>query len=534
MTSPATILTALLLLCSVVACNGPRDATAGQTGTDSAHSASSTGAQQGDGSTGGDGSGETSVGGVESSSGDAKAGSSTGPQHACSEDEFVADHVCVPCPADSTNAAGDDPSGPSTLCDDACTEAFAVTCDAFEEAYVKPSSILDGQSFGWSTAVHGNTVVVGSTLGGPLNGDGHRTGAVHVFEHDGSRWFEQATLDPSPRWGPSFSHLQAFGWSVSLDGDTLAVGSFDGVAVLHREGTDWVLQSFLTGDAPGFFAAAVHVRGDVLAVGAPRARIGPSAEEFDTGAVWIYTRSGSTWTEQAMLTSSSPGPGARFGASVALSGDRLAVGAPEEGEGQTLRSGGAYIFERTGDTWSSPIRIQSDAPRYEGAFGTALDLDGETLIVSELEAVHVFEHEAAWVQAARLHASTPVEATFFGISLARDGDRLVVGAVRDPSAATGVNGAQETDPLRERSGAAYVFEREDGEWTERAYVKAPNTDHGDWFGFSVALHGELWVIGAPYEDSAAVGINGDPFDDSAFNVGAAYIRQFGDEPTPRG
>jgi hypothetical protein len=110
----------------------------------------------------------------------------------------------------------------------------------------------------------------------------------------------------------------------------------------------------------------------------------------------------------------------------------------------------------------------------------------------------------------------------FGFSVGISGDTIVVGAIGEASAANGVNGNQ-FDGSAPLAGAAYVFERSAGLWSQSAYLKASNTDSDDMFGYAVAISGDTVVVGAPYEDSAATGLNGNQMDNSVLDAGAAYV-----------
>ena len=121
-----------------------------------------------------------------------------------------------------------------------------------------------------------------------------------------------------------------------------------------------------------------------------------------------------------------------------------------------------------------------------------------------------------------MKASNTEEFDQFGTSVAVSGDTVVVGAVREASNATGVNGNQ-SDNSAPLAGAAYVFVRDGTTWSQQAYLKASNTDADDFFGFSVAVSADTVVVGALLEDSNATGVNGNQSDNSAFSAGAAYV-----------
>ena len=196
--------------------------------------------------------------------------------------------------------------------------------------------------------------------------------------------------------------------------------------------------------------------------------------------------------QQAYLKASNTDENDWFGWSVAISGDTVVVGAifessnatgvnGNQGDNSETNSGAAYVFLRNGGVWS---------------------------------------------QQAYLKASTVTDDLFeveqFGGSVAISGDTVVVGAIGESSYATGVNG-NEGDNSAANSGAAYVFVRDGGVWSQQAYLKASNTDGTDLFGASVAISGDTVVVGAIQESSNATGVNGNEGDNSAANSGAAYV-----------
>jgi hypothetical protein len=128
----------------------------------------------------------------------------------------------------------------------------------------------------------------------------------------------------------------------------------------------------------------------------------------------------------------------------------------------------------------------------------------------------------AWTQQAYLKASNTDAGDRFGQGLAIDGDTLVAGARFEASAASGVNGDQ-SDNSAPIAGAVYVFTRTAGAWTQQAYLKPSNAGANQNFGGSVAIAGDLVVVGARLEDSNATGINGDQKNSSAPDSGAVYL-----------
>jgi FG-GAP repeat len=194
--------------------------------------------------------------------------------------------------------------------------------------------------------------------------------------------------------------------------------------------------------------------------------------------------------QQAYLKASNTGVGDFFGISVAVSASTVVVGAPYEDSNATgvdgdqadnsaPNAGAAYVFIRSGTTWS---------------------------------------------QQAYLKASNTERNDWFGWSVAVSASTVVVGATREDSNATGVDGDQ-ADNSATDAGAAYVFVRGGSgtTWSQQAYLKASNTEAMDYFGRSVAVSASTVVVGAPGEDSNATGVNGDQADNSAESAGAAYV-----------
>jgi hypothetical protein len=321
------------------------------------------------------------------------------------------------------------------------------------------------------------------------------------------------------------------------------------------------------------FGCSVALSGDTLAVGAlgessGAVGVNPSGGQADNsalgaGAVYVFVRTGTTWTQQAYLKASNTEAGDEFGSSVALSGDTLAVGAVGEAsaavgvnppggqaDNRTRDAGAVYVFVRTGTTWTQQAYLKASNPDALDLFGSSVALSGDTLAVGawgewsaavgvnppggqannladRAGAVYVFVWTGTtWTQQAYLKASNTGESDHFGSSVALSGDTLAVGAVGEASAADGVNPAGgQADNSARFSGAVYVFVRIGTTWTQQAYLKASNTDAYDAFGSSVALSGGTLAVGATDEASRAVGVNppGGQADNSAYRAGAVYV-----------
>jgi len=271
--------------------------------------------------------------------------------------------------------------------------------------------------------------------------------------------------------------------------------------------------------------------------------VNPTSDEgaVNSGAVYVYTRTGATWSFQAYLKASNTGADDWFGSSVSLSGDgnTLAVGADNEaGSGTGVnptsndwapRSGAVYVYTRAGAIWSFQAYIKASNTGAYDEFGVSVSLsgDGNTLAVGAwLEAgsgtgvnptsdegaersgaVYVYTRTGAtWSFQAYLKASNTGANDFFGVdvSLSGDGNTLAVGARLEDGSGTGVNPT--SDEGAGDSGAVYVYTRTGAIWSFQAYLKASNTGARDWFGQSVSLSGDgnTLAVGAISEDAVYV------------------------------
>ena len=291
---------------------------------------------------------------------------------------------------------------------------------------------------------------------------------------------------------------------------------------------------------------SLSANGRYLAVGAP----GYPVSNGNGGSVYVFTRHGGTWQQQALLEAAFPQQGDGFGTSLALSGegDTLAVGAPGEGNPQSV-GGTVYVFTRSGDRWNPQQSLNAQAPDMGDRFGETLALsqDGNTLAVGALReagdastingpvnnnlrgsgAAYVFTRAGgAWTQQAYVKASNPDSFDNFGraLALSADGQTLAVGATGEASAAKGVDGDPQ-DNTANSSGAVYVYSRDQDTWRQQAYVKASNTEPLAWFGSAIALSadGGVMAVGSQHENSGATGIDGDQENNTADRSGAVYV-----------
>lgn len=316
-------------------------------------------------------------------------------------------------------------------------------------------------------------------------------------------------------------------------------------------------------DIDDFFGYSVAASGETIVVGAPyensKAK-GVDGNQLDnskpdSGAVYVFSRSSGQWIQQAYLKPSNTGTGDSFGWSVAISGDSLVVGAPDEdsnavgvnGAGNndfSNDSGAAYVFVRNGSSWTQQAYLKASNTGDQDHFGGTVAISGDTIVVGAYAeasnavgvngnqannsspfagAAYVFvRHGTTWTQQAYLKASNTHFGDRFGTAVAVSGDTIVVGAQYEQSKAEGVNGDQSDDSLA-YAGAAYVFTRVLDVWSQQAYLKASNTDAYDRFGWAVAVDGDTIVVAAPNERSSATGVDGNQLDESTPGAGAVYV-----------
>jgi hypothetical protein len=446
--------------------------------------------------------------------------------------------LAVGARCESSNATGTDgdPSDDSTICSGAVYVFSRSGSEWTQQAYVKACNTGTHDQFGFSVALSsdGNTLAVGAVDedsnatgidGDPSDNSAHSSGAVYVFDRSKSGWTQQAYVKASNTGADD-----QFGHSIALssDGNTLAVG------------------------AVGEESNATGIDGD------------PSDNSaHSSGAVYVFDRSKSEWTQQAYVKASNTEAADQFGCSVALSndGNTLAVGAYGEDSDATgtagdpsdnsaEMSGAVHVFVRSGSAWTQQAYVKASNTGVQDGFGwaVALSSDGNTLAVGAIGedsntsgvggnqsdnsaiwsgAVYVFSRSVSeWTQQAYVKASDAGEGDRFGlyVALSSDGNTLAVGAAGEGSNATGIDG-DPSDDSAIWSGAAYVFARNGSAWAHQAYAKASNTDEDDLFGFCVALSsdGNTLAVGAHGEASNATGMGGNQSDNSVEGAGAVYL-----------
>jgi len=340
-----------------------------------------------------------------------------------------------------------------------------------QTAELTASDLAMGDRFGNAVAINesGNTVVVGALAGSDAAQD-----AAYVFTEPASGWKNMTqtakltAADGNAGWG--------FGGSVSISGNTVVVagGAFQpgGTPVMcpayvfTEPASGWTNMTpsakLTAPDGAGF--GAVSISGNTVVAGTVAAPLwsGP-------GAAYVFTESGSVWTQAAELTDFAPGADDEFGTSVSISGNTVVVGAPwfeVHVDFYTVAQGAAFVFTEPASGWRNATLT------------------------------------------AELTASDGAEGDEFGTSVSISGNTVVVGAI-----------CFFPDVNMYGPGASYVFTESGSSWTQTAELTASGGAAGDEFGSSVSIGGNTMVVGAPY---ATVGGNS--------QQGAAYV--YGTPPPP--
>jgi hypothetical protein len=265
-----------------------------------------------------------------------------------------------------------------------------------EQGKLIPSSGVVTEYVDFPVAIDGDTVLVPARNS---DADCSNCGAVYVFTRTGGVWSQQAILTANDgASGDDFGNL------VSIDGDTAVVGAggdddngsnSGSVYVFVRSGGVWSQQAKLTpGDgAAGDQASWAVIDGDTIVAGAD----GDADHGFHTGSAYVYVRSGGVWSEQAKLTASDGAGGDNFGFPPALDGDTAVIGAWGDDDNGS-NSGSAYVFTRSGGSWSQEAKLTASDAATNYDFGFGVGLDGNTVVVgAEGSLVNGIKTGAAYV-----------------------------------------------------------------------------------------------------------------------------------------
>jgi len=363
-----------------------------------------------------------------------------------------------------------------------------------------------GDLFGFSVSIDGDTALIGAFWD---DDNGFNSGSAYVFTRTSGTWSQQAKLTADDG-----AEGDSFGRSVSIDGDTALIGAGESLFssdtgsayVFTRTGGTWSQQAKLTADdaaAGDRFGFSVSIDGDTALIGASES----DDAGFKSGSAYVFTRTGSTWNQQAKLTADDAAALGRFGFSVSIDGDTALIGAPKFDDGAAKPSdryedgeppGSAYVFTRTSGTWNQQAELTADDAAEGDWFGLSVSIDGDTALIGAHVSVGLSSRDSGsayvftrtsdtWNQQAKLAADDAVGGVLLGISVSIDGDTALIGATQKvDDGFTSVF----------TSGSAYVFTRTSGTWSQLTKLTVDDAEKINSVGSSVALDGDTALIGA--------------------------------------
>ncbi len=353
-------------------------------------------------------------------------------------------------------------------------------------AEVLASDSWVGAGFGWSVAVSGSTAVVGAPYA-DTPGVSY-TGAAYVFSKVDGTWTQEAELVASDA-----ANGDNFGWSVSISGTTVVVGAPDhyygiGSAYVFTDtGGTWTQAAEL--QAAGLEGTGGEKFGYSVVTSGSTAIIGADGYSGQTGAVFVFTDSGGTWTEQPMLAGAPVTTGDKFGWSMTLSGTTLVVSAVKH-----AGNGAVFVFTGSGGVWTYETELTAADGVYNDYFGDKVATNGKRIVAGapghngEQGTAYVFDGSgASWTQVGELTASDGGPKDCFGWSVGLSGKNVLVGA----------------EQTNNDSGAAYVFKKKGAGWPQTAELTAGDGGATDEFGYSANLSGKIAIIGADGAEAGA-------------------------------
>ncbi len=404
------------------------------------------------------------------------------------------------------------------------------TIDKYQHFQIDPSKLtaadgLRGDEFGYSVAVDGNTAVIGAYQDDHTDDDDNtigNAGSAYVFTKVSGVWSQVAKLTASDGAG-----TDEFGYSVAVNGETVVVGAHlddhtdgdgdtdddEGAAYVFTKPANGWADMTQTAKLTAFGAAANDEFGISVAVDGNTVLVGAHQYDSGKGAAYVFTKPYTGWAdsnETAKFIASDAAANDEFGISVALDGDTAMIGAYHDDhtdDGNTIgNAGSAYVFTKVSGVWSQKAKLIAVDGAANDEFGISIAVNGDTVVVGARQddtsngAAYVFtEVSGVWKHVAKLTADDGAANDEFGISVAVDGDTIVVGAHQD-------------DDKSDLSGSAYVFTRDSaGGWRQREKLTASDGEAGDRYGYSVGVSGDTVVVGA-YSD-----------DKNDANTGAAYF-----------
>lgn len=310
-----------------------------------------------------------------------------------------------------------------------------------EESLIRPATVGNSDRFGSTIAIQGDTAAITAIGDGPNYGD--EQGTVYILQRSGSTWTEVTRLaSPTP------TYYGLFGDSLALDGDTLLVGApgendLRGIVYVYDRDPitgAWQQSGQITAPSPGVedgFGDAVALDGALAVIAAPTRDAGA----VNSGTVYAFRRDGDAWALEKTFLPPTPALEQRFGRNaVAVDGDTIAIGNYEY-DAPVDNAGAVYVYARSGSSWSQQARLEATAPALYASVGWSISLQGNRLVAGAHNetgasfrsgAAYVFERSGStWTEAARLVGAGTEWNDQFGYHVAMSDDRIAVSSIRD-------------------------------------------------------------------------------------------------------
>ena len=381
---------------------------------------------------------------------------------------------------------------------DVTDAAYPVTVDPLfsNETKITASDGTAFAEFGTSVAISGNTAIIGA---GKDSVKAANDGSAYVFVRDGTTWIQQQKLTASDAAAGDY-----FGFRTAISGDIAVIGAAwnnandladSGSAyVFVRSGTTWTQRQKLTaadGASLDYFGQSVAISGDTIIIGALQ---NDNNNKANSGSAYVFVRNGNAWVQQQKLTASDATAEDFFGRSVAISGDTAIIGTGFDG----AKSGSAYVFVRSETTWSEQQKLTASDGAENDQFGQSVAISGDTAAIGaawndnnsmiDSGSAYIFVRSGTtWSQQQKLTASDAAAGDFFGGEVSISGDTIVVTADGNTNNNT-------------YFGSAYVFALNETTWIEQQKLTASDSEYGEKYGFHAAISDDTIIISASYDN----------------------------------
>jgi hypothetical protein len=352
-------------------------------------------------------------------------------------------------------------------------------------AELKAPDPCEDAQFGYSISIDNGTAAIGAL------GRNNNQGAVYIYDINGlNNWNYVTTLLP-----PDLNDMDQFGYSVCINSNKLVVGTYtaEEVYVFNYNGTDWNNNPEILSiaESQDYFGTVISMDNNTIVVGA-------LGDNYQTGAAYVFDYNGIEWSYKQELTDPCGAIDDDFGCSVAVDGNVIVVGA-ESDDAPSDREGSVCVFRYNGATWAFEQKLEDPNANTIAHIGCSVSVSGDTIVAGAYQysyggytyagAAYVYKwNGSSWDQNTILFDPNPESMDKFGTAVVTDGNTIIVGN-------------RYHDGVGSNSGAAYLFEWNGDSWSEGQILENPSGAASDYFGCSVALDGDITLVGAKYDDS---------------------------------